>query len=82
MSISSEITRIIGNIADAYDVVEAKGGAMPTTQNSENLPAAIESIPAGITPSGTVTLNANGTYDVTEKATAIVAIPVYDGSVT
>lgn len=47
MSISSEITRINGNIADAYDAVDGKGGTLPSVQNSANLPAAIASIPSG-----------------------------------
>lgn len=47
MSISSEISRINGNIAEAYAQVSAKGGTLPGTQNSANLPEAIESIPSG-----------------------------------
>lgn len=47
MSISSEITRITGNIADAYTAVSGKGGTLPSARNSANLPAAIESIPSG-----------------------------------
>ena len=35
----------------------------------------------GITPTGTKTVTANGTYDVTDFALCEVAIPVYDGSV-
>ncbi len=35
----------------------------------------------GITPSGTKTVSANGTYDVTAFASCTVSIPVYDGSV-
>jgi hypothetical protein len=35
----------------------------------------------GLTPSGTKSVIANGTYDVTEYASCSVAIPVYDGSV-
>lgn len=34
-----------------------------------------------ITPSGSVTMTANGTYDVTAYASVVVAIPVYDGTV-
>lgn len=47
MSISSEITRINSNIADAYDAISGKGGTLPTARNSANLPAAIASIPSG-----------------------------------
>lgn len=79
MSISSEISRINTNILAAYQSVAAKGGTLPSSQNSANLTSAIDSIP---TSSGSITLTANGSYDVSEKATAIVAIPVYDGSVS
>lgn len=47
MSISSEITRITGNIASAYTAVSGKGGTLPAAKNSANLPAAIQSIPSG-----------------------------------
>lgn len=85
MSISSEITRINGNIASAYTAVSGKGGTLPTARNSANLPAAIESIPSG----GGVTVEplsvtANGTYNApTGKAYSpvTVAIPIYDGTV-
>ena len=44
MSITSEITRIQTNIANAYDAAEAKGATLPTTKNSENLSNTIASI--------------------------------------
>ena len=47
MSVQSEIDRIEGNIASAYTAVSDKGGTLPTSQNSANLQAAIESIPSG-----------------------------------
>lgn len=49
MSIASEITRISGNIADAYTACNDKGATMPTAenQNSANLADTINSIPAG-----------------------------------
>lgn len=47
MSIASEITRISGNIADAYTSLNAKGATMPQDQNSNNLADTIDSIPAG-----------------------------------
>lgn len=47
MSIASEITRISGNIADAYTSLNAKGATMPATQNSANLADTIDSVPTG-----------------------------------
>ena len=47
MSISSEITRIKTNIANAYTACGNKGGTLPQTQNSANLAAAISGIPSG-----------------------------------
>lgn len=84
MSISSEITRITGNIADAYTAVSGKGGTLPSAQNSANLPAAIESIPEFVLT--TKTISANGTYaaradNANGYSQVTVAIPVYDGTV-
>lgn len=47
MSIASEITRIKGNIADAYTACDNKGATMPVTQNSDNLADCIDSIKKG-----------------------------------
>ena len=47
MSIASEITRINGNIADAYSACSGKGATMPQTQNSANLADTIDSIQQG-----------------------------------
>lgn len=47
MSIASEITRISGNIADAYTSLSAKGATMPASQNSTNLADTIDSIQTG-----------------------------------
>lgn len=54
MSISSEITRIKTNIANAYSTLETKGATMPTTLNSSNLVQAINSISAGIDINGII----------------------------
>lgn len=50
MSISSEITRINGNIAAAYTAAGNKGATMPATQNSANLATCIGTISTGTTP--------------------------------
>lgn len=67
MSISSEITRINGNIASSYSEVSAKGGTIPAAQNSANLASAIASIPTGGAAhsyTGTFTTDANGEFTV------------------
>lgn len=71
-SISSEITRINGNIADAYTAVSAKGGTLPAQQNSDHLSNAIQSIEVGITPAGNIQLTQQSDTDVTNYATASV----------
>lgn len=85
MSVQSEITRINGNIANAYTAVSGKGGTLPTARNSSNLSAAIQSIPSGGTLI-TKTITQNGTYNASSDnadgySQVTVAIPVYDGSV-
>jgi hypothetical protein len=47
MTITSEITRITNNIADAYTACNAKGATMPVTQNSANLANCIDTIQSG-----------------------------------
>lgn len=52
MSIASAIVAAQGRVADAYTAISNKGGTLPATQNLANMPAAINSIPSGGTPSG------------------------------
>lgn len=48
-TIKQAIQALKSRIADAYTAIVAKGGTLPATQDSANLPAAIASIPSGST---------------------------------
>ena len=68
MSVQSEVDRIITAVGTAYSKVSEKGGTVPAYQTVANLPTAIDSIPAGSTPSlqsKSVTYTSNGTATIT-----------------
>ena len=68
MSVQSEIDRVITAVGNAYSKVSEKGGTVPSSQTVANLATAIDSIPAGGTPSlqsKSVTYTANGTATIT-----------------
>jgi len=46
-----------------------------------DMATAVSLIPTGITPTGSITLSSNGTYDVTNYASAVVATPVPSGNI-
>lgn len=75
MTIASEIQRIEGNISAAYTAADAKGATIPATENSDNLATCIASIQTGSSPTGTIDIFSNGTYDVTNYASASVNTP-------
>ena len=71
MSVQSEIDRIITAVGNAYSKVSEKGGTVPASQTVANLATAIDSIPAGSTPSlqsKSVTYTSNGTSTITPDA--------------
>ena len=71
MSVQSEIDRIITAVGNAYSKVSEKGGTVPASQTVSNLATAIDSIPAGGTPSlqsKSVTYTSNGTATITPDA--------------
>lgn len=62
------------------DAINTKGGTSGQLIYPAGFVSAIQAIPTGITPAGTISISANGTYDVTNYASAAVAIPEYAGA--
>lgn len=89
-TIKQAIQALKSRVADAFAAVEAKGGTLPATQDTANLPAAIASIPSGggvvekeekdvlfIDYDGTII--ASYTYEEFESVTDYPTPPVHEG---
>lgn len=77
MTIASEITRIQGNISDAYLSCSNKGATIPAQANSDNLANCISSIPTGSTINNEdITVTTNGTYTASSGYTGLGTVEV------
>lgn len=61
-------------MTEVAQAIRAKGGTTEQLAWPDGFKSAIESIETGITPTGSVAISENGTYDVTAKATAVVNV--------
>ena len=73
MSIAYEINRIKNAKSSIKEAIENKGVTVGDG-TIDTYAAKINDIETGITPSGTINITSNGTYDVTDKATAFVSV--------
>lgn len=63
MSVADKITQLINDISSSYQKIQSKGGTIPSSKNTNNLPDAIDSIPIGSDPVITpIEITENGTY--------------------
>lgn len=56
------------------DAIRAKGGTSAALEYPDGFVSAIGAISTGITPTGTISITENGTYDVTDYASAEVNV--------
>lgn len=68
----STLTSLFSDIADS---IRAKTGSQETIV-ADTFPDAIDAIPTGITPTGTINISSNGDFDVTNYASAAVDVQI------
>lgn len=72
------VNKVKKNYIDIANAIRKKKGTHNKMTAAE-MPGEINSIQTGINPTGTLNINANGTYDVKVKANVAVDVPVPEG---
>lgn len=75
MSIATDLVRIQNAKASIKTAIRGKGITVPDETKLDGMAPLIQSIKQGITPTGTKAITENGTYDVTNFASAEVHVP-------
>lgn len=69
-----DATQLDGDLTSVANAVRQKGGTSAALSFPAGFVSAVQAIPTGITPSGTKNITTNGTYDVTNFASAAVNV--------
>lgn len=69
---SAQLDADLTSVANA---IRTKGGTSAQMAFPAGFVSAVQAIPTGITPTGTKSITENGTYDVTQYASASVSVP-------
>lgn len=75
MTISTEISKLSTNLTSSYSAVNTKGGTLPASQNFDNLPDAILSIPSGGGGGDTVDVKAVGDTASYDEGDKVILLP-------
>lgn len=72
-------TQLDTSLTTVANAIRAKGGTSAQLAFPSGFVSAVEAIPTGSTPSGSTTVTDNGTYNIAQYASVVVAVPAASG---